>query len=81
MPKPKPRRKKRIIRKVRINRSELKNIEFSYKKTDLLNKFTNEQGAIFSRSITGLSQKQQKQLTAEVKRARQLALIPFTQTL
>lgn len=80
MPKPQP-RKRRVIKKVRFNKSELVNIQFSYKNADLLKKFTNEQGAVLPQSITGLSQKQQRKLAAEVKRARQLALLPFTQTL
>jgi small subunit ribosomal protein S18 len=40
-----------------------------------------EQGMILTRYETGLSQKQQRKLSVEVKRARHLALVPFTQTL
>lgn len=54
---------------------------FSYKDTDLLSKFVTEQGSILSREETGLSQKQQRQLAVEIKRARHLALLPFTQVL
>ncbi len=53
---------------------------FSYKQVDELQKFVSAQGSILPRENTGLSQKQQRQLAREVKRARHLALLPFTQT-
>lgn len=55
------------------------NVIFSYKDIDMLSKFVTEQGSILSREETGLSQKQQRQLAVEIKRARHLALLPFTQ--
>ena len=57
------------------------NLTFSYKEYDVLRKYVTEQGYIVSRVRSGLSQKQQKQLAREIKRARHLALLPFTQTL
>ena len=48
-----------------------------YKNTELLLRFVNEQGKILPRRITGISAKQQRQLTRAIKRARHLALIPF----
>ena len=48
-----------------------------YKNTDLLLRFLNEQGKILPRRITGTTAKQQRQLSAAIKRARHLALIPF----
>ena len=48
-----------------------------YKDTDLLLRFINEQGKILPRRITGVTAKQQRQLTRAIKRARHLALIPF----
>ena len=58
-----------------------KNLTFSYKDTGVLAKYVTEQGYIIARSRTGLSQKQQRQLTKAIKQARHLALLPFTQTL
>ena len=56
----------------------LDNIEYiDYKDTDLLLRFVNEQGKILPRRITGITAKQQRQLTRAIKRARHLALIPF----
>jgi small subunit ribosomal protein S18 len=53
---------------------------FSYKKVDELKRFISFQGAILPRAKTGLSAKEQKRLAKAVKRARHLALLPFTQT-
>ncbi|UZQ54134.1 30S ribosomal protein S18 [Trichothermofontia sichuanensis B231] len=48
-----------------------------YKDIDLLRKFITERGKILPRRITGLTAKQQRQLTIAIKRARLLALLPF----
>ena len=48
---------------------------FDYKNFQLLQKFLNDRGKIISRRITGVSAKQQRQLTVAVKRARFLALL------
>ncbi len=58
-----------------------KNLVFTYKDVKSLRRFMSEQGYIIPRVKTGLSQKQQKRLTKEVKYSRHLALLPFTQTL
>ncbi len=57
------------------------NIQISYKRPDELSKFINAQGSILPRYKTGLSQKQQRRMAREVKRARHLALLKFTQIL
>ena len=48
-----------------------------YKNTDFLMRFLNEQGNILPRRLTGNSLKYQKKLATAVKRARQLALLPY----
>ena len=48
-----------------------------YKDVDLLRKFITERGKILPRRITGLTSQQQRALTASIKRARLLALLPF----
>jgi small subunit ribosomal protein S18 len=48
-----------------------------YKDVDLLRKFVTERGKILPRRITGLTAKQQRDLTLSIKRARQIALMPF----
>lgn len=50
---------------------------FDYKDFKTLQRFVNPYGQIESRKKTGLSAKQQRQLTTAIKRARHLALLPF----
>ena len=49
-----------------------------YKDTDLLNRYISEKGKILPRRVTGTCAKHQRTLTAGIKRARIMALIPFT---
>ena len=51
-----------------------------YKDVDLLKKFLTEQGKILPRRMTGLTARQQRDLTTAVKRARIMALLPFINT-
>ena len=48
-----------------------------YKNTNFLMKFVNEQGRILPRRLTGNSLKYQKKVSQAIKRARQLALLPY----
>lgn len=48
-----------------------------YKDADFLLKFVNEQGKILPRRITGTSLKYQRRVAQAVKRARQIALLPY----
>lgn len=48
-----------------------------YKDLELLRKFITERGKILPRRITGLTSKQQRDLTTAVNRARYVALLPF----
>jgi small subunit ribosomal protein S18 len=56
-------------------------MNFTYKDVKTLKRFITEQGYILPRAKTGLTQKQQKRLSRAIKHARQLALLPFTQTI
>lgn len=51
--------------------------EIDYKDIDTLVKFITDRGKILPRRITGVSAYHQKRLTAAVKRARHMALLPF----
>ena len=46
---------------------------------DNLKKFVSVQGKILPRTLTGVCAKHQRRLSREIKRARILALLPFTQ--
>ncbi len=48
-----------------------------YKDGKKLIKFISDQGKIIPRRITGLSAKQHRELVRAVKRARQVAILPF----
>jgi small subunit ribosomal protein S18 len=49
-----------------------------YKDTETLKKFISERGKILPRRVTGTSAKYQRMLTVAIKRARQIALLPYT---
>ena len=60
----------------RFKKSGIKYID--YKDPDFLYQFINDTGKILPRRITGTSQKYQKKVTQAIKRARHLALLPFS---
>ena len=49
-----------------------------YKDTGRLRKYVSERAKIIPRRVTGTCAKHQRQLNEAVKRARQLALLPYT---
>jgi small subunit ribosomal protein S18 len=52
--------------------------EVDYKDISLLKDFISENGKLIPARITGTKSRYQRQLTTAVKRARFLALLPFT---
>jgi small subunit ribosomal protein S18 len=55
----------------------LKVDHIDYKDLGLLHRFISDRGKTRSRRVTGLSRKHQEQLALAVKRARELALLPY----
>ena len=53
-------------------------LRMDYKEADLLRGFLTERGKIIPRRISGNCAKHQRELTAAIKRARNIALLPFT---
>ena len=53
-------------------------IEIDYKDLDTLKQYVSETGKIVPSRITGTKAKYQRQLATAVKRARYLALLPYT---
>ena len=51
---------------------------FDYKDPRLLAYFITDRGRIMPRRMTGLTAKQQRALTVAIKRAREIALLPYT---
>ena len=60
----------------RFKKSGIKYID--YKDPSFLKQFVNDQGKILPRRITGTSLKYQKKVAQAIKRARHLALMPYT---
>ena len=52
--------------------------QIDYKDVALLKKFISERGKILPRRVTGTSAKAQRKLTNAIKRARIIALLPYT---
>ena len=48
-----------------------------YKDLNLLRRFLSDKGKTRGRRVTGLSRKHQRQLSVAVKRAREIALLPY----
>ncbi len=66
----KPRKKYCRFKKYGIRYIDYKDVEF-------LKKFVNDQGKILPRRLTGTSLKYQRKLSDAVKKARQMALLPY----
>ena len=49
-----------------------------YKDPETLRKYTNEKGKIVPRRVTGTCAQHQRHLTTAIKRARTVALLPYT---
>ncbi len=57
-----------------------KELILDYKNVAVLRDYITERGKIIPRRITGTCAKHQRKLTREIKKARIVALIPFTST-
>ena len=55
-----------------------KNIKIDYKQTDLLHRMVTEEGKIRPRRQTGTCALHQRALATAIKRARHVALLPFS---
>ena len=58
-----------------FKRNNIKDID--YIDVKLLNKFINDQGKITPRRVTGTCSKMHRKLVLAIKRARNIALLPF----
>ncbi|MEF9959755.1 MAG: 30S ribosomal protein S18 [Niameybacter sp.] len=72
--------KRRSRRRRKVNQFAGDNIKkINYKDINTLKKFISERGKILPRRITGNSAKAQRKLTVAIKRARHIAILPYTQ--
>lgn len=67
------RRRRRAVRKTKCS----ENVSFDYKKPEELRQYLTSHGRIKPQRLNSLCAKNQRWLTREIKRARQLALLPF----
>ncbi len=66
------------IRNKKICRFTQNHVKYiDYKDVKLLQRYVNEQGRIIPKRITGTRAKYQRELSAAIKRARHMALLPF----
>ncbi len=55
-----------------------KNKTIDYKDTQTLKRYISDRGKILPRRVTGSCAKHQRKITTAIKRARQIALIPYS---
>ena len=75
-----PRRggKRQYFRKKKVCRFCVERVDFiDYKKAEMLQPFVQERGKILPRRMTGTCSKHQRWLGEAIKRARNIALLPF----
>ena len=71
------------LKKQRMGRKKVcyftkNNVEYiDYKDVELLSRFISANGKIIPRRVTGTSAKYQRMLATAIKRARQMALLPY----
>jgi small subunit ribosomal protein S18 len=72
-------RSKNLFRRKKFCRFTAEKVkQIDYKDIDVLKDFINENGKIIPARITGTKSRYQRQLSDAIKRARFLALLPFT---
>lgn len=70
-----PRRRKKVCA---FCSDKEKNVIIDYKDVNKLKRYISERGKILPRRITGNCAKHQRALTVAIKRARHIALMPYT---
>jgi small subunit ribosomal protein S18 len=71
-------KRKRFQKRKSCKFCEDKVVAIDYKDVKLLKLYVSERGKIIPRRITGNCAKHQRSLTTSIKRARTIALIPFS---
>jgi small subunit ribosomal protein S18 len=75
---PAKRGKRNFIRKKKVCRFCVDKVDLiDYKKADVLSPFIQERGKILPRRMTGTCARHQRWLTVAIKRAQNIALLPF----
>ena len=75
---PPKRGKRSFVRKKKVCRFCVEKVDFiDYKKAEVLSPFIQERGKILPRRMTGTCARHQRWLTVAIKRAQNIALLPF----
>ncbi|MFZ0637840.1 MAG: 30S ribosomal protein S18, partial [Candidatus Acidiferrales bacterium] len=75
---PHKRGKRNYVRKKKVCRFCVDRVDYiDYKKADMLLPFVQERGKILPRRMTGTCARHQRWLTVAIKRAQNIALLPF----
>jgi small subunit ribosomal protein S18 len=70
--------KRQVFRKKKVCRFCVERVDFiDYKKVEMLQPFVQERGKILPRRMTGTCSRHQRWLGEAIKRARNIALLPF----
>ena len=73
-----PRGKRQYFRKKKVCKFCVEKMDFiDYKRADILSQFVQERGKILPRRMTGVCSRHQRWLGEAIKRARNIALMPF----
>ena len=72
------RKKKPFLRRKVCRFCTDKKLEIDYKNARILRYFITERGKIIPRRISGNCAKHQREITIAIKRARNIAILPFT---
>ena len=73
-----PRGKRQFFRKKKVCKFCVEKIDLiDYKRADILSQFVQERGKILPRRMTGVCARHQRWLGVAIKRARNIALLPF----
>ncbi|MDD3535925.1 MAG: 30S ribosomal protein S18 [Candidatus Cloacimonetes bacterium] len=70
-------RKKKFSRRKYCKFCANKELVIDYKNVDMMRQYVSDVGKIEAARLTGTCAKHQRKLTSEIKRARQMALIPY----
>ncbi len=65
-----PRYRKKVL--------DTRNLKIDYKHPEVLERFISKTGKILPRRMTGATARVQRQIAREIKRARQISLLPYT---
>lgn len=71
-------RRRKVCNFCQLQKNSDTKVTVDYKNYDLLKKYVSDRGKILPRRVTGTCAKHQRLVTVAIKRARHMAILPFT---